>query len=225
MSALVSTRLRDLFLAPGAGAPAIRVAERTVPATLGVFAAPRDAAVAGACLALAAAAAHRSRCAVVCHWDGDDAAPLPPRTSGFATAPARRLSERLASRGLTATARGRLVTVALPVPATEARAATERTLAAIGDAPLILVLAGARPPQLDPLLAALDRLVVVPAASAPAGLEPLAVAGAARLGRSTAVLHLPETSTTTGRLIATTGRSLSPRLRAAAAAALEGGDA
>lgn len=222
MSALVSTRLRDLFLAPGADAPAVRVAERAVPATLGVLAAPRDAAVAGACLALAAAAAHRSRRAIVCHWDG---AGFPPRASGFAVASARRLADRLARRGLTVAARGRLVTVTLPAAATEARAATERTLAAVDDAPLVLVLAGARPPELDPLLATLDRLVVVPAAGAPAGLEPLAVAGAARLGRSTAVLRLPETSSATGRLIAATGRSLSPRLRAAAAAALEGGDA
>jgi hypothetical protein len=222
VSALVSTRLRDLFLAPGADAPAVRVAERAVPATLGVLTAPRDAAVAGACLALAAAAAHRSRCAIVCHWDD---AGLPPRASGLAAASARRMADRLARRGLTVSARGRLVTVTLPVAAAEARAATERTLAAAGDAPLVLVLAGARPPGLDPLLATLDRLVVVPTSGAPAGLAPLAVAAAARLGRSTAVLHLPETSSATGRLIAATGHSLSPRLRAAAAAALEGGDA
>jgi hypothetical protein len=222
VSALVATRLRDLFLAPTAEAPARRVAERAVPATLGVLAAPRDAPVAGACLALAAAAAHRARCAIVCHWDA--AAAAPPRASGVASASARRLAERLSSRGLVVAARGRLVTVALPVLAAEARAATERTLAAAGEIPLVVVLSGARPAELDPLLATLDRLVVVPAAGAPAGLEPLALAAAARLGRSTAVLRLPDAAA--GRLVTTTGRSLSPRLRAAAAAALEGeGDA
>jgi hypothetical protein len=218
VSALVATRLRDLFLAPTADAPARQVVERAVPTTLGVLAAPRDAPVAGACLALAAAAAHRSRCAIVCHWHPSES---PPRASGFATTPARRLAERLANRGLAASARGRLVTVVLPILAAEARAATERTLAAAGDLPLVVVLSGARPSALDPLLATLDRLVIVPAAGAPTGLEPLALAAAARLGRSTAILRLPDT--TSGRLITTTGRSLSPRLRAAATAALEGG--
>ncbi|HWI71853.1 MAG TPA: hypothetical protein VNT55_07860, partial [Baekduia sp.] len=135
MSVLVLTRLRDLFLAPGAEAPARQVAERAVPATLGVLAAPRDATVAGAALALAAASAHRSRCAVVCRWDG--AASIP--RAGTAAISARRLAERLANRGLSAAASGRLVTVALPAADVAARAAAERTLAASGDVPVVLV--------------------------------------------------------------------------------------
>jgi hypothetical protein len=223
VSGLVLTRLRDVFLAPGAEAPARQVAERAVPATLGVLAsAPRDGAVAGAALALAAARAHRSRSAVVCRWDGATATTPRP---GTAVISARRLAERLAGRGLAAAASGRLVTVVLPAAGGEARAATERTLAASGDAPVVLVVAGARPPALDPLLATLDRLVVVPAADAPPGLEDLALDAAARLGRGVSLLRVPGAATTTGRLLAATGLPLSPRLRAAATAALEGGDA
>jgi hypothetical protein len=240
VSELVLTRLRDVFLAPGAEAPARQVAERAVPATLGMLApaqqvaervvpatlavlatGPRDAAVAGAALALAAARAHRSRCAVVCRWDG--AAAATPR-AGTAVVSARRLAERLAGRGLAAAANGRLVTVALPAAGGEARAATERTLAASGDVPVVLVVSGPRPPALDPLLATLDRLVVVPAADAPPGLERLALDAAARLGRGVSVLRVPDGATTTGRLLAATGLPLSPRLCAAATAALAGGD-
>jgi hypothetical protein len=224
VTAVVRTRLRDLFLAPGAEAPAParRVADRAVPATLGVLAAPGDAAVAGAAVALAAATAHRARCAVVCRWDGTASAPRPATA---AVPSARVLAERLANRGLSAAACGRLVTVALPIADGEARAATERTLAAAGDVPVVLVVAGPRPPALDLLLATLDRLVVVPAADAPPGLEALAAADAARLGRATSVLRLPDGVTTTGRLLAATGlASFSPRLRAAATAALAGED-
>jgi hypothetical protein len=134
---------------------------------------------------------------------------------------ARRLAERLDRRGLPASARGRVVTIALPLDPAEARAAVERTLAAVGDLPLVVLVAGPRPPALDPLLATLDRLVVVPAPDAPPGLSDLAVTAAAQLGRGVARLDLPDTPLR--RLVVGSGRSLSPRLRAAATAALGGG--
>jgi hypothetical protein len=114
------------------------------------------------------------------------------------------------------------VTVALPASDIEARAATERALAAAGDLPLVLAIAGARSPAFDPLLADLDRLIVVPPAGAPAGLERLAIDAAARLGRGTAVLRLPSTGAVTGRLLTAAGLPLSPAWRNAAAAALRG---
>jgi hypothetical protein len=156
---------------------------------------------------------------VVCVGSGDATAPRP----GLAAVAARRLAERLAARGLSAAARGRLVTVALPASDVEARAAADRAMAAAGDAPVVLVLAGARPPALDPLLAAVDRVVLVPPAEAPSGLEALALTAAAHLGRSTAILRLPRTGSATNHLLSATGLSLSPSLRGAATRALEGG--
>lgn len=195
--------LRDVFLTPQP-----RAAERAVPASLAVLASAADGPTAGAALALALGVP----VAVVGLWGG-------PGRAGFALPPARRLADRLVGRGLSATARGRLVTVALPAEPSAARAAAERTHAAIGDAPFVLVVAGPRPPELDPLLAAADRLVVVPRAGAPDGLEQLALATTAHLARSTSVLHLPPTTPTT-RLLATTGLLLPPPLRTLATAAL-----
>ncbi len=224
MSAIVLRRLRDLFLV-GEAAPATRpvrqVAERTVPATLGVLVSPGDAPAVGAALGLVAAAACRAPCAVVCRWTGE--ATEVPR-SGLTGAAARKLAQRLGARGLAAGACGRVVTVALPASDGEARAATERALAAAGDIPLVLVIAGARPPAFDPLLASLDRLIVVPPSDAAEGLERLAIDTAARLGRAAGVLHPPGTGAATGRLLAATGLPVAPAWRKVAAAALRGGD-
>jgi hypothetical protein len=217
MTAHVSSRLRDLFLVPAEHAPARRVAERAVPATVGVLATSREGAVAAAAVALALAAARRERCAVVCRWEPRDVAPR----AGWAAPPARRLAERLARRGVRAAARGRLVTVALAADPVAARAEAERVLAAVGETPVALLVAGPRPEALDPLLATLDRLVVVAPPDAPPGLEGLALEEAAALGRSVARLDLPDTPL--GTLVAAAGRPLSPAVRAAATAAL-GGD-
>jgi hypothetical protein len=115
------------------------------------------------------------------------------------------------------------VTVALPASDIEARAATERALAAAGDLPLVLAIAGARSPAFDPLLATFDRLIVVPPSSGPVGLERLAIDAAARLGRGAAVLRLPVAGAG-GRLLAATGLPLSRAWRKAATAALRGED-
>ncbi|MET0601970.1 MAG: hypothetical protein ABW167_08285 [Baekduia sp.] len=225
MNTVVLERLRDLFLAGEAAAgagPVCRVAERVAPATLGVLVTSGDAPAAGAALGLAAAAAHRAPCAVVCRWTG--AEPVEPPRSGMAGSAARRLAQRLAARSLAAGACGRIVTVALPASGTEARAATERALAAGGDIPLILTVAGARPSAFDPLLATLDRLIVVPPSGAPEGLEHLAIDAAARLGRGAGCLHLPATGAVSGRLLAATGLPISLAWRKAAATAVRGGD-
>jgi hypothetical protein len=220
MSVHVAGRLRDLFLVSDEAAPARRVAERVAPATIGVLAAAREGDVAATAVAVAAARGRGARCAVICRWDGATAEP--PRAAPASRA-ARRLAERLDRRGLPARARGRVATVAAPPEPVAARAAVERTLAAVDEAPVVVLVAGPRPPVLDPLMATLDRLVVVPAPDAPAGLADLAVTAAARLGRGVARLDLPDTPL--GRLVAASGRSLSPGVRAAAAAALGGDDA
>lgn len=223
-SGVVLSRLRDLFLDPAASTaagPVRQVAERAVPATLGLLTAPEQAVGAGAALALAAGAAHGAPCAVVCRWTGAEAK-APVRSSALSAVAARRLAARLDARGLDAGACGRLVSVILPAAGEDARAAAERAAAAAGDAPVVLVVAGPRPAALDPLLARLDRLVVAPPPGAPAGLEQMAVEAAARLGRGTGVLRLPASTATAARLGARCGLLLSPALRAAAAAALRG---
>jgi hypothetical protein len=225
---MTTVALRDVFLSPPLAA------ERVIPASLAVLTSATDGPTAGTALALACGAP----VAVVAIWSERsphaDSGPLgdhlprdadsEPRSArsprgGFALPPARRLAERLAARGLGATARGRLVTVALDSEPGTARAAAERAQAACGDAPFVLVVAGPRPPAFDPLLAAADRLLVVPPPGAPEGLEPLALAAAAHLARSAAVLRLPPTTPTT-RLLATSGLALPPALRRLATTAL-----
>jgi hypothetical protein len=213
----VLTQLRDLFIAPSEPAPAVQVAERAAPATIAVLCAPSAAATAGVGVALVAARRAGAACAVVCRWSGSNAAAGPAES--LAVPAARRLASRLSSRGLDARARGRLVTVTLPAEAVAARAAAERAAAAAGDTPVVVVLAGPRTPEFDPLLAAQDRLVVVPPPDAAEGLEALALAEAARLGRATGVLRLPAGGS--ARALAG-GLLLAPALRAAAEAALDG---
>jgi len=190
-----------------------------VPATLGVLASPAQAGAAGAALGLAAAAAARTPCALVCRWTG--AEPDDEPSSALAVRAARRLAGRLSARGLAAASRGRLVTVDLPASASLARAAVERATAAAGDVPTVLVIAGPRSSAFDPLLADLDRLVVVPPPDAPPGLEHLAIDAAARLGRATSLLRVPS-SAATHRVTIASGLLLSPSLRSAAETALRG---
>jgi len=216
----VLDRLRSLFLAPtGAAGPAVQVAERVAPRTLGVLCTPADAAAAGAVVALAVARAAREPVAVVCSWPPVAAQDGPARDPVFARGPARRLAARLRGRGLETATRGRLVLVALPAEGGAARAAAERAAAAAGDAPVVVVVAGPRAPELDPLLGAQDRLVVVPGAGAVDGLEAVALVEAARLGRAAGVLRLPATGSAR---VALGGRLLTPAARGAVSAALEG---
>jgi hypothetical protein len=207
---MTTMALRDTFLSP----PPTLAVDRALPTSLAVLTSAANATTAASTLALACGAP----AAVVALWTDDSSRDHSAR-AGFALPPARRLAERLAARGLAAAPRGRLVVVTLPSEPAVARAAAERTQAASGDAPFVLVVAGPRPPELDPLLAAADRLVVVPPPGAPDGLEPLALAAAARVGRSTGVLRLPSITPTT-RLLAATGLVLPPALRHLATAAL-----
>jgi hypothetical protein len=215
------SRLVELFLAPApavaAEAPIVRVAERAAPAAVAVLCAPGAAGAAGAAVALAALARGDHGTAVVCRWTGEDAA---APAGGLATGASRRLAVRLVARDLRAAARGRLVTVALPGEPAAAVAAAGHVGAAAGGAPVVVVVEGARPVALDPLLAAQERVIVVPASGAPDGLETLAVADAARVGRATGVLRLG--AATPARAALTAGWALPPALRAAVAAALDG---
>jgi hypothetical protein len=214
------SRLIELFLTPAAAtaeAPVVQVAVRAAPSALAVLCAPQAAALAGAAVALAALARGDEDVAVVCRWTGADAA---APGGAPATAAARRLAARLAGRDLGAAAHGRLVSVALPADPRAAVAAAGHTGAAAGGAPVVVVVAGARSADLDPLLAAQDRVIVVPEPGAPEGLEAMAVADAARVGRATGLLRLG--AATPARAMVTAGWALPPALRAAVGSALDG---
>jgi hypothetical protein len=220
------SRLVEVFLAPAAAVQvaervaqgqAVQVAEHVAPSAVAVLCGPSAVAVAGAAVGLAALAGSDAGTALICRWTG---AEQTSRTRSLATAAARRLAARLAARDLAAGAHGRLVTVALPADPDAARTAAAHAAAAAGDVPVVVVVAGARPTELDPLLAAQDRVLVVPDAGAPEGLEALAVAGAARVGRATGVLRVGAATPARAAVIA--GWVLPPALRTAAAAALEG---
>jgi hypothetical protein len=214
------SRLVELFLAPAATtaeAPVVQVAVRAAPSALAVLCAPHAASIAGAAVALAALARGDEDVAVVCRWTGAGGG---PPTGGVATGAARRLGARLAGRDLAAAAHGRLVTVALPADPGAAVAAAGHAGAAAGGAPVVVVVAGARPAALDPLLSAQDRVIVVPEAGAPEGLEAVAVADAARVGRATGLLRLG--AATPARAVVTAGWALPPALRATVGAALDG---
>jgi hypothetical protein len=77
-----------------------------------------------------------------------------------AHAAARRLAARLGSRGIPATARGRLAWLPLPAEPGPGLAMAERAAAAI-DVPAVLALAGPRPAEAEPLLPELDLVAVV----------------------------------------------------------------
>ena len=185
--------LRDFLVAPRAGDAAVderrrargrrsRVAVAPVEApTIGVLAPARELPAAGAGVGLALG---RSAPAVlVCLG-----APLP--TGAFrvpARAGAARLAASLRARDLDACARGRLALVHLP---DERRAdAVTRALAAAGDVPSVLALAG-RDDEIDALLAARDAIVVALAPSAEPAMAQLALAGAVALAPAAAGLTL-----------------------------------
>ena len=102
---------------------------------------------------------------------------LPPAQSpaGATTPGASRLAARLVAHDLAATACGRLAWLLLEPDPTTAAEQFGRCRALAG-APLVLAVAGPRPPEFEPLLADLDLCVAVLAADADGRLHELAVA-------------------------------------------------
>jgi hypothetical protein len=105
-------------------------------------------------LAAAIALALREHTGLVALWSGDRAL-----TRGAATRAAARLAARLAAHDLGAVARGRLAWLALS-DEPDAAAVAVRRAAALVDGPLVTGLAGARPPELEGLVAEHDLAVV-----------------------------------------------------------------
>jgi len=195
----VLARVGAFFFEP-ADAPAPAAPPQAAPSA----AAPADAAVLGApgaVVAVAAACAgelrarSRSAAALLCVWrpagvSGPAPEPEPDvpaaRSPAGATTPgAGRVAARLVAHDLRATACGRLAWLAL-APEPDAAAAQFRRCRTVAGVPLVLAVAGARPPELEPLLAELDLCIAVLPADVDRALRELALATLP--GRSHAVV-------------------------------------
>ncbi len=182
-------------------------------ATVGVLARPADAWAAGGAVALRLLGQARAPVAVVCVWGaGAGPAALAP-----ATPAARRLAGRLGERGHDARATGRLVLVALAGEVGPACAEATRVAVAAGEAPAVVVLAGARTGRVDALLGEQDR-VIVAAAGPDDTIADLAVASLA-VG-AVPVRVAPLAGPAPARALAATGVALVAPLRAEVEAAL-----
>jgi hypothetical protein len=119
-----------------------------------VLGSPADTAPLAAALALSLRATDHAPVAVVASWGiGREMRPT------AATRAAARLASRLTAHDLPATPRGRLAW--LPLPPDPAAAATAiRRASALVEGPLVTALAGARPPELEALVAEHDLAVV-----------------------------------------------------------------
>ena len=175
------------FFLETTGSPPPAVPHVTVagppPARAAVLGAPAVVVAVAAACAGELRARSGSAAALLCIWlpsaeigAGVPAAPGPEsepevpaaRSPAGATTPgASRLAARLAAHGLPATACGRLAWLGLrhePVAAAE----QFRRCEAVAGAPLVLAIAGPRPAEFEPLLAAVDVSVAV----LPAPIEP-----------------------------------------------------
>jgi hypothetical protein len=169
-------RLAALFVEPGpaARAPGRRPVAAAPPAPcVGVIAAPRHALAVGSAVALSVARPLRARRAVVCIWPSGRW--VRPALRAPASAGARQLRRSLDARGIEATAAGRLVRVVLPDRPEVAAALAQRTVGAAA-APVVLVLAGARPEVLDEVLLEQEAVVVAADPDADPSVADLAVA-------------------------------------------------
>jgi len=169
------------------------------PLQVGVVARRADAAVAGCAVGLALA--HPA--AIVALWGA-----APPKVHAPASLRARRTAGRLAARGHTAHAAGRVAVVAL-----EAASEAGRVAAAAGDLPVVCVVAGPRDEDADAVLAACDRVVVV----GDGLVAELAAESLAASGPVCRSLVLPDGPS---RALAASGAALVAPLRAAALEAL-----
>lgn len=147
-------RAAGFFVAPAVPSDVVATATAPAAARVVVVGTTLDAAPLAAALALALRAADRAPSALVASWGAGGAV-----ARAAATPATARLAEALGRRELPAVARGRLAWLPLPDEPLGA-AATVRRAAALVDGPFVTALAGARPPELDDLVAEHDLAVV-----------------------------------------------------------------
>ena len=148
----VLERAADFFLAPPERSGEPVAPPPTTAARAVVLGSPPDVAPLAAALALSLRAG--APAAVVASWGGGTA--LRPTAASRSAA---RLATRLGEHGLPGTPRGRLAWLELPAEPPRAAEAVRRASALV-DGPLVTALAGARPPELDALVAEHDLAVV-----------------------------------------------------------------
>ena len=147
-------RAAAFFVAPAAAADTGATGTVPVAARVVVLGAPPDAAPLAAAIALALRAADRAPAALVALWSARGTI-----AHGAAMPAAARLAASLARRELPAVARGRLAWLPLerePLAAADA----VRRAAALVDGPLVTAIAGARPAELEELVAEHDLAIV-----------------------------------------------------------------
>jgi hypothetical protein len=168
----VLERAAEFFLAPGERPEAPVALPPAVRAV--VLGNGTDTPAVAAALALSLRAADRASAAVVARWPiGTEMRPT------AATRAAARLAARLTAHQLPTAPRGRLAWLALPPDAAAAAEALRRASALV-EGPLVTALAGARPPELEAVVAEHDLAVV--AAHPDSVLARAALAGLAERG-------------------------------------------
>jgi hypothetical protein len=166
----------------GASPPVSAAASPAAAESAAVLGAPAVVVPLAAACAGELRARSKAAAALVCIWRpvkplavADPAVPSAESPAGATTPGARRLAARLVAHELAATACGRLAWLTLEHDPTAAADQARRCLRVAG-APVVLAVAGARPPAFEPLLAELDlAIAVLPADTEPA-LQELALA-------------------------------------------------
>jgi hypothetical protein len=150
-------RVSSLFVEPAAprAEPMLAATATAAPRAL-VLGRPTDAVPLASALAGGIGARFRGSAALLCSWSPINSA----RPGAWASAPARRLANRLAARGLLAVARGRLAWLDLDAEP-EAAARTISRLLGWLDAPVITAVARPRAPIIDALLDTHDLVALV----------------------------------------------------------------
>jgi hypothetical protein len=154
----------------GASSPAPGAASVGAPECAAVLGAPAAVVPVAAACAGELRARAKAAAALLCIWRpakppsraaaADPAVPSAESPAGATTPGARRLAARLGAHDLPATACGRLAWLALEHDPTAAADQLRRCLGVAG-APVVLAVAGARPPAFEPLLAELDLAIAV----------------------------------------------------------------
>ena len=151
----VLARAAGLFVAPAA--PEVVEAVTLPPSVRAIVVGPAaDVVPLAAALALSSRAAGHAPVAAVASWTGSTAEAV---RASAATRSAGRVASRLVAHELTAVARGRLVRLTLPRDPAGAAAAVRRA-SSIVEGPLVTALGGARPAEIEALLAEHDLAVV-----------------------------------------------------------------
>jgi hypothetical protein len=147
-------RAAAFFVAPAAEGAPERTATIPPAARAVVLGAPGDVVATAAAVALGLREPDAPPAGLVAVWRGD----APP--AGVATRAAARLSARVAAGEFPTGARGRLAWLTLPDDPAAAAGAVHRASALVAG-PFVTALAGARPPELETLIAEHDIAVVV----------------------------------------------------------------